>query len=601
MKVIKRDGRIVDYDKSKIKIAIEKANEEVSKKEKATKEDINSIIEYIEDLNKKRILVEDIQDIIEQKLMELGRYELSKKYIVYRYTRALIRKSNTTDASILGLIRNSNKNVNNSNALVSWSQRNMIVGEVSKDISKRILLPEKIVKAWDEGNIYFHDAEYFIQPIFKSCFVNMEDMLDNGTAINGKKIETPKSFQVACTIMTQIIAIIASNQYGEQAIDISCLGKYLRKSKEKYEKEIIEAAGKNINQQMLKKLVDIRTKDELKAGVQTIQYQINTQIDYSPDVTIYLNIRDNDTYSEENAMIIEEILRQRTVGIKNENGEFIITNVPNLVYVLKENNNLSGGKYDYLTKYAIECSLKCGFPNYVSEKYNISEKINLGVVTINLPQIAIIADGDNTVFWSTLEERCELCKEALMYRYYALLGKTAETSPIHWKYGAISRLKDGEKIDKMLTKEHSYLSLGYIGIEEMTKKMQGVSHRETDGKKFAVKVLEFLKNKITKWEKETGVGFSLVGVNSRKIGELLLHTDKEEFGTIEGITDKEFYTGSYHINEDIDTIQRIKIEAEFQKASAGQGISFINPQDILNFEENVKEISENGQYAVLCK
>ena len=362
MKVIKRDGRVVDYDKTKIKIAVEKANTEVTKKEKASKEDIKAITEYIEELGKKRILVEDIQDIIEAKLMELGKYELAKKYIVYRYTRALVRKSNTTDESILGLIRRSNKDVmeenSNKNAIIASTQRDLIAGEVSKDLSKRILLPEKIINAWEDGVLHFHDADYFIQPIFNCCLINIGDMLDNGTVMNGKMIDSPKSFQVACIVTSQIIATVASNQYGGQSIDMIHLGKYLRKSKEKFEKEIIEELGKEFDKKVVDKLVTKRLKMELSAGVQTIQYQINTLMTtngQAPFVTLFLHIDPNDEYIEENAMIIEEVLRQRLQGIKNSAGVYVTPAFPKLVYVLDECNNLTGGKYDYLTKLAVEC------------------------------------------------------------------------------------------------------------------------------------------------------------------------------------------------------------------------------------------------------
>lgn len=351
MKVIKRDGRIVDYDRSKIKIAVEKANKEVSKKEKATKENINTIIEYIEELGKKRILVEDIQDIIEQKLMELGKYELAKKYIVYRYTRALVRKSNTTDESILGLIRRSNNGIMNENlnksTIIASMQRDLIAGEVSKDLSKRILLPEKITKAWEDGVLHFHNANYFIQPIFNCCLINIEDMLDKGTIINGKMIETPKGFQEACIIVSQIIATISSNQYGGQSVDIIHLGKYLRKSKQKLEKELKEDFGEKIDKNTLDQLVSKKLKAELHAGIQILQDQINTLISINgqePFITLFLHIDINDEYIEENAMIVEEILQQRIQGIKNEEGVYVAPQSPKLIYVLDECNNLNRWK-----------------------------------------------------------------------------------------------------------------------------------------------------------------------------------------------------------------------------------------------------------------
>ena len=532
MKVIKRDGRIVDFDKAKIKIAVEKANKEVVEKEKATNQDIRIITDYIEELGKKRILVEDIQDIIEAKLMELGKYELAKKYIVYRYTRALVRKSNTTDKTILGLIRNSNNGViedgTNKNEIIAATQRDLIAGEVSTDLSKRILLPEKIKNAWEDGILYFHDSNYFIQPIFNCCLINIEDMLDNGTVINGNMIEAPKSFQVACIVTSQIIATVASNQYGEQSIDTKCLGKYLRKSKEKFKEEIIEELGEGYDRKTVDRIVERKVRDELKAGVQTIQYQINTVMTtngQAPFLTLFLHLDLNDEYIEENAMIIEEIIRQRLQGIKDSNGEFITPDYPKLIYVLDECNNLTGGKYDYLTKLAIECSKKRKYPAYISAKkmrenfegnvfspmgysnvlipwkddngnYKFDGRFNQGIVSINLPQVAIVVEGDEKEFWKILDERLELCKEALMCRHYALVGTLSDISPIHWKYGAIARLEKGEKIDKLLYGGYSTISLGYIGITETARLMKGESLTAKEKHEFCINVIQHMKNKV---------------------------------------------------------------------------------------------------------
>ena len=639
MKVIKRDGRVVDYDKSKIKIAIEKANTEVTKKEKASKEDIKIITEYIEELGKKRILVEDIQDIIEAKLMELGKYELAKKYIVYRYTRALVRKSNTTDESILGLIRRNNKEVmdenSNKNAIIASTQRDLIAGEVSKDLSKRILLPEKIINAWEDGVLHFHDADYFIQPIFNCCLINIGDMLDNGTVMNGKMIETPKSFQVACIVTSQIIATVASNQYGGQSIDMIHLGKYLRKSKEKFEKEIIEELGEDFDKKIIDKLVAKRLKVELRAGVQTIQYQINTLMTtngQAPFVTLFLHIDPNDKYIEENAMIIEEVLRQRLQGIKNSAGVYVTPAFPKLVYVLDECNNLTGGKYDYLTKLAVECSAKRMYPDYISAKkmkenyegnvfspmgcrsflipwkdengnYKFEGRFNQGVVSINLPQVAIVAEGDEDKFWKLLDERLELCKEALMCRHYALVGTPADISPIHWRYGAIARLKQGEKIDKLLYGGYSTISLGYIGIYEMTKLMKGVPHTAPEGHDFAIKVMKYMKDKTLKWRKETNIGFSLYGTPAESLCYRFARIDKERFGTIEDVTDKGYYTNSYHVDvrEKIDAFEKLKFESEFQQLSGGGAISYVEIPNMKNnipaLETLIKYIYENIQYA----
>ena len=639
MKVIKRDGRAVDFDREKIRVAISKANKEVKPKERATKEDMNEIITYIEDLGKKRILVEDIQDIIEQKLMELQKYELSKKYIVYRYTRALVRKQNTTDESILGLIRNENKELaeenSNKNTMLASTQRDYIAGEVSRDLTKRMLLPEKISKAHEEGILHFHDADYFIQPIFNCCLINIADMLDNGTVMNGKMIESPKSFQVACTVTTQIIAAVASNQYGGQSVDLIHLGKYLRKSYNKFKKEIESKYKGKIPDDIIEGIVQDRLKAELKAGVQTIQYQINTLMTtngQSPFVTLFLHLEKDDPYIKENAMIIEEVLRQRYEGIKNEAGVYVTPAFPKLVYVLDDFNCLKGGEYDYLTKLAVKCSAKRMYPDYISAKkmrenyegnvfspmgcrsflspwkdengnYKFEGRFNQGVVSINLPQIGIIADGDEEKFWKLLDERLELCKEALMCRHYALLGTHSDISPIHWQYGALARLKKGEKIDKLLYGGYSTISLGYIGIYELTKLMKGVSHTDPKGHDFAIKVMKHLKEAVTKWKKETNIGFALYGTPAESLCYRFARIDKERFGTIKDVTDKGYYTNSYHVDvrEKIDAFDKLKFESEFQGISTGGCISYIEipnmAKNIDALESVVQFIYDNIQYA----
>ena len=639
MKVIKRDGRAVDYDRAKIETAITKANEEVKQKERATKAEIKEIITYIEELDKKRILVEDIQDIIEQKLMEIEKYELSKRYIVYRYTRALVRKQNTTDETILGIIRNENKELaeenSNKNTMLASTQRDYIAGEVSRDLTRRLLLPEKIAKANEDGILHFHDADYFVQPIFNCCLINIADMLDNGTVMNGKMIESPKSFQVACTVTTQIIAAVASNQYGGQSVDMKHLGKYLRKSYNKFREELEEKYKGKLSNDIIESIVQDRLKSELKAGVQTIQYQINTLMTtngQSPFVTLFLHLEDGDPYIKENAMIIEEILRQRYEGIKNESGIYVTPAFPKLVYVLDECNCLKGGEYDYLTKMAVKCSAKRMYPDYISAKkmreiydgnvfspmgcrsflspwkdengnYKFEGRFNQGVVSINLPQIAIIANKDEEKFWKLLDERLELCFEALMCRHYALLGTSSDISPIHWQYGAISRLKKGEKIDKLLYGGYSTMSLGYIGIYEMTKAMKGVSHTDPEGHKFATKVMKHLQETTEKWKKETNIGFALYGTPAESLCYKFARVDKEKFGIIKDITDKGYYTNSYHVDvrEKIDAFAKLEFESEFQKISTGGCISYI---EIPNMQKNidaleaaVKFIYDNIQYA----
>ena len=639
MKVIKRDGRAVDYDRAKIQIAIEKANREVKAAERATKEDIKEIINHIEELNKKRMLVEDIQDIIEEQLMEIGKYELAKKYIVYRYTRALVRKQNTTDETILGIIRNDNKELaeenSNKNTMLASTQRDYIAGEVSRDLTRRLLLPEKIAKADAEGVLHFHDADYFVQPIFNCCLINIGDMLDNGTVMNGKMIESPKSFQVACTVTTQIIAAVASNQYGGQSVDMIHLGKYLRKSYDKFKKRIEEKYKGKLDERVIEDIVQDRVKAELKSGVQTIQYQINTLMTtngQSPFVTLFLHLEKDDPYIKENAMIIEEVLRQRYEGIKNEAGVYVTPAFPKLVYVLDEFNNLTGGEYDYLTKLAVKCSAKRMYPDYISAKkmrenyegnvfspmgcrsflspwkdengnYKFEGRFNQGVVSINLPQVAIIADGDEDKFWKLLDERLELCKEALMCRHYALVGTHSDISPIHWQYGAIARLQKGEKIDKLLYGGYSTISLGYIGIYEMTKLMKGVSHTTPEGHEFALRVMKHLRETTDRWKKETNIGFALYGTPAESLCYKFARIDKEKFGTIEDVTDKGYYTNSYHVDvrEKIDAFEKLSFESEFQKISTGGAISYI---EIPNMEKNidaletvVKFIYDNIQYA----
>ena len=639
MKVIKRDGRAVDYDREKIRIAIDKANQEVRPRERATKEEVKEIINYIEELGKKRILVEDIQDIIEEKLMEVQKYELAKKYIVYRYTRALVRKQNTTDESILGLIRNENKELaeenSNKNTMLASTQRDYIAGEVSRDLTKRMLLPEKISKAHEEGILHFHDADYFIQPIFNCCLIDIGNMLDNGTVMNGKMIESPKSFQVACTVTTQIIAAVASNQYGGQSVDMIHLGKYLRKSYNKFKKEIEEKYGDKLKSDIIEDLVQTRLKAELKAGVQTIQYQINTLMTtngQSPFVTLFLHLEKDDPYIKENAMIIEEILRQRYQGIKNEAGVYVTPAFPKLVYVLDEFNSLKGGEYDYLTKLAVKCSAKRMYPDYISAKkmrenyegnvfspmgcrsflspwkdengnYKFEGRFNQGVVSINLPQIGIIADGDEEKFWKLLDERLELCKEALMCRHYALLGTHSDISPIHWQYGALARLKKGETIDKLLYGGYSTISLGYIGIYELTKLMKGVSQTEPEGHDFALKVMKHLNEATQRWKKETNIGFALYGTPAESLCYRFARIDKERFGTIKDVTDKGYYTNSYHVDvrEKIDAFSKLKFESEFQSMSKGGAISYVEVPNMRNnlqaLEEVVKFIYDNIQYA----
>ena len=639
MIVIKRDGQEVNYNRSKIIVAIGKANEEVPEEERISDQEIEEIVSYVETRKRKRILVEDIQDIIEQKLMALGKFDLAKRYIVYRYTRELVRRANTTDDSILSLIKNSNKEVmeenSNKNATAASTQRDLIAGEVSKDLTKRLLLPEKIAKAHEEGILHFHDADYFVQPIFNCCLINIQDMLDNGTVMNGKLIESPKSFQVACTVMTQIISAVASSQYGGQSVDLKHLGKYLRKSHDKYEKAYRAHFGDEFDDDTIEKLVQDRLKDELKSGVQTIQYQINTLMTtngQSPFVTLFLNLDENNEYIEENAMIVEEILRQRLEGIKNEKGVYVTPAFPKLIYVLDENNCLKGGKYDYITKLAVKCSAKRMYPDYISAKkmrenyegnvfscmgcrsflspwkdengnYKFEGRFNQGVVSINLPQIGILAKGNEEVFWKLMDERLQLCFEALMCRHNALKGTLSDVRPIHGQYGAIARLDKGEKIDPLLYGGYSTMSLGYIGLYEVTKLMKGVSHTDPVGEEFALRVMNHMKEATDRWRDETNIGFSLYGTPAESLCYRFARIDLEKFGEIKDITDKGYYTNSYHmdVREKIDAFSKFSFESQFQKISSGGSISYVEIPNMRHnleaLEEVVKFIYDNIQYA----
>lgn len=639
MKVIKRDGSTVDFDRNKIAKAISKANEAVDFEDRVTEQQINDIVDDIASRHRRRVLVEDIQDMVEEKLMELQKYQLMKSYILYRYERALIRKANTTDESILSLIKNSNKDVmeenSNKNARTASTQRDLIAGEVSKDLTRRILLPEYISKAHDEGAIHFHDADYFLQPIFNCCLINIKDMLENGTVMNGKMIESPKSFQTACTITTQIIASVASSQYGGQSVNIAHLGKYLRRTREKYIKQCNEQFGETLDAATKARFVDMRVQESLKAGVQTIQYQINTLMTtngQSPFVTLFLYLDEKDEYIEENAMIIEEILKQRYEGIKNEKGVFVTPAFPKLIYVLDENNCLKGGKYDYLTKLAVKCSSKRLYPDYISAKkmrenyegnvfspmgcrsflstwkdengnYKFEGRFNQGVVSINLPQCGILAKGDEKKFWEILEERLQLCYDALMCRHNALMGVTSDVSPVHWQYGAIARLQPGEKIDKYLLNGYSTISLGYIGLYEVTKLVKGVSHTDPKGTEFALKIMKTLREHCEKWKKETGLGFGLYGTPAESLCYRFARIDREKFGDIKDVTDKGYYTNSYHVDvrEKIDAFSKFTFESQFQQISSGGAISYVEipnmRHNLTAIEDVVKFIYDNIQYA----
>ena len=639
MKVTKRDGRVVDYDRNKIIVAIQKANAEVDRYEQVSEEKIDAIVAGIENKHVDNLQVEDIQDMIEQKLMSEHKYALAKKYIIYRYTREMVRRANTTDDSIMSLIQNSNKDVmeenSNKNAYIASTQRDLIAGEVSKDLTKRVLLPEKIVKAHEDGVLHFHDMDYYLQSIFNCCLINIGDMFEHGTVMNGKLIESPKSFQVACTVMTQIISAVASSQYGGQSVDVRHLGKYLRMTREKYERHYEEKYGDKVPAEVRKAFADDRIADELRSGVQTIQYQINTLMTtngQSPFVTLFLNLDKDDPYIEENAMIIEEILNQRIEGIKNEKGVYVTPAFPKLIYVLDEHNCLRGGKYDYLTRLAVKCSAKRMYPDYISAKkmrenyegnvfscmgcrsfltpwkdengnYKFEGRFNQGVVSLNLPQIGILAECDEEKFWSLLEERLALCFEALMCRHHALEGTMSNVSPIHWQYGAIARLKPGETIDKLLHNGYSTISLGYIGLYEVTKLMTGVSHTDPKGTDFALRLMKRLRLACDTWKLETGIGFGLYGTPAESLCYRFAEIDKKRFGVIADVTDKGYYTNSYHVDvrEKIDAFEKFTFESQFQNISSGGAISYVEIPNMRHnleaLEDVVRFIYDNIQYA----
>jgi len=639
MKVQKRDGRIAAYDAGKIRAAIEKANESVEKENRIEPEQVDETIHFVEEHAGKVIPVETIQDMIEQRLVEKNKYVLAKKYMIYRFQRALLRKSNTTDESILKLIRNENKELaeenSNKNTTLASTQRDYIAGEVSRDVTRRLLLPEKISMAHENGVLHFHDADYFIQPIFNCCLIDIGNMLDNGTVMNGKMIESPKSFQVACIVMTQIISAVASNQYGGQSVAVRHLGKYLRRSREKFEQELLLEFGAAMSPADRSKVTAVRLRDELSSGVQTIQYQINTLMTtngQAPFVTLFLQIDPEDEYVEENVMIIEEILHQRLNGTKNEQGIHVTPAFPKLVYVLDECNCLKGGQYDYVTRLAVKCSAKRMYPDYISAKkmkenyegnvfscmgcrsflspwkdeagnYKWEGRFNQGVVSINLPQIGILAHKSEEKFWQMLDERLELCREALMYRHKALLGTLSDVSPIHWQYGAIARLKKGEVIDPFLKNGYSTLSLGYIGIYELTWLMRGVSHTTEEGMKFALQVMEYMKKTVDGWRRESGLGFSMYGTPAESLCYRFARIDRQKYGEIQNVTNKGYYTNSYHVDvrEPIDAFHKFSLESQFQNISTGGAISYAEVPNMRHnleaLEAVVSFIYDNIQYA----
>ena len=645
MQVIKRDGTIVEYNSEKINIAIEKANKEVSKKEKATQEEINNIIEYIEDLHKRRILVEDIQDIIEEKLMEIGRYELAKRYITYRYTRALVRQSNTTDQSIKELIDGESEYWNtensNKNAKIVTTQRDYLAGITSTDITRRFLLPEDIVKAHDEGIIHFHDADYFAQNALHNCdLINLDDMLQNGTEINGVMIEKPHKFLTAMTIATQIITAVNSSQYGGCTVTMTHLAPFVRDSYNYYLKRYKD---RGLNKAQIEKFAKEDLAKEIKDGVQTFQYQINsmtTTNGQAPFLSVCLYLGETEEYKEELAMIIKEVLEQRILGMKNEKGVYITPAFPKLLYVLEEDNIHEDSKYYYLTELAAKCTAKRLVPDYISEKIMKELKIdkngngncypcmgcrsfltpyvdengkpkyygrfNQGVVTINLVDVALSSGKEMNKFWEIFEERLELCHRALQIRHKRLSKATSDVAPILWQHGALARLGKGESIHDLLHNGYSTISLGYAGLYECVKYMTGNSHTDGGvGHDFGIQVMQKMNDKCKEWKEAENIDYSVYGTPIESTTYKFAKCLRERFGRIKGITDRDYITNSYHVPvfEEIDAFTKLKLESEFQRLSPGGAISYVETPNLTNnidaVLEVIKFIYDNIMYAEL--
>jgi ribonucleoside-triphosphate reductase len=637
MKIIKRDGSTAEFNKQKIRDAVVKAMKNGSG---IHLPDIARLI--ANDAEKEFSRGEEIPTIhkiesyVYDRLVHYGQSVTAKAYEGYRAVQEFKRNTNTTDESILSLLSKTNEDVmkenSNKNSVIAATQRDLIAGEVSKDISRRRLIPAHLVQAHDEGMIHWHDMDYTLSPIFNCCLINLEDMLDNGTVINDKLVESPKSFGTACTVTTQIIAQVASNQYGGQSITIKHLAKFLRVTEEKFYKFYLEKYKDEALARELAK--DMKLKD-LKDGVQTIRYQLSTlqtTNGQSPFGTIYLEVEVGHKYEEEMALICEEMIKQRLAGMKNYKGQEIGEAFPKLVYLLDEHNCLEGGKYDYITKLAAKCTAKRLVPDYQSAKimkmnyegntfppmgcrshlspwkdengnYKWYGRFNQGVISLNLPQIGIIAEKDMELFWDMLDQRLELCKEALLVRHNMLLGTLSDVSPIHWQHGAIARLEKGEKIDKLLKDGYSTLSLGYVGIYEMVQAMLGVSHTTKEGEKFALDVMKHMTAACDRWKEETGLGFSLYGTPAENLIYRFCRIDKAKYGEIPNVTDRLYYTNSYHVHvcEEIDAFSKLKFESQYHNISLGGCISYIEVPDMSRnleaIEQIVKFIYNNIQYA----
>ena len=646
MKIIKRNGSEVDFDLNKIVVAVTKANAACEKQE-LTASQIQEIAEYVEFKTVKAnraLSVEEIQDIVEDQIMAQGAFEVARRYVRYRYTRSLIRKANTTDNQILSLIECNNEEVkqenSNKNPTVNSVQRDYMAGEVSKDITKRILLPQDIVEAHEAGIIHFHDSDYFAQHMHNCDLVNLEDMLQNGTVISGTMIEKPHSFSTACNIATQIIAQVASSQYGGPSISLAHLAPFVQISREKIRASVqkeAEAFGATADQEQINKIAEERLRDEIRRGVQTIQYQVVTLLTtngQAPFVTVfmYLGEAKNAQEKADLAMIIEETLRQRIQGVKNEKGVWITPAFPKLIYVLEEDNIHEGAPYWYLTELAAKCTAKRMVPDYISEKKMLEYKVdkngeghcytcmgcrsfltpyidpktnkpkyygrfNQGVVTLNLVDIACSSGGDMDKFWKIFDERLELCYRALMCRHNRLKGTLSDAAPILWQYGALARLEKGEKIDKLLYGGYSTISLGYAGLYECTRYMTGKSHTDDEGggKAFALSVMQHLNDACDKWKKQENIDFSIYGTPLESTTYKFAKCLQKRFGIIKGVTDKNYITNSYHVHvsEPIDAFTKLKFESEFQRLSPGGAISYV---EVPNMQQNIPAVLQVMQY-----
>lgn len=638
MKIIKRDGTEVEFDAAKIVTAVTKANNRVEAAHKLSEAEIVSIGEYVRKLAEeltRALTVEEIQDIVEKEIMRFGKYELAKRYITYRYNRSLARKSNTTDGRILSLINCNNEDIkqenSNKNPLINSVQRDYMAGEVSKDISSRILLPHKVVEAHDAGLLHFHDMDYFAQRMHNCCLLNLEDMLQNGTVISGTQIDRPKSFATACNIATQIIAQVASNQYGGQSISLAHLAPFVEVSRKKIRAEV-EAELKDllvdIEEAQISQIVEGRVRKEVARGVQIIQYQVITLMTtngQAPFVTVYMYLNEvSDPQTKADlAMIIEETLKQRILGVKNEKGVYITPAFPKLIYVLEEDNISPEGKYYYLTELAAKCTAKRMVPDYISEKIMLANKIdkngeghcctcmgcrsfltpyvdengrpkyygrfNQGVVTINLPDVGLSAHGDLGRFWEILDERLELCHDALQCRHKRLEGTYSDAAPILWQHGALLRLKKGKTIDKYLHGGYSTLSLGYAGLWECVYALIGKKLTESEGEKLGLQIMRKLNEYTAKWKAAENIDYSLYGTplesTTYKFAKALQH----RFGIIAGVSDKNYITNSYHVHvtEPIDAFAKLELESKFQLLSPGGAISYV---EVPNMQNNIPAV-----------